>query len=516
MIAPLPACVVQEHRELAAQLAGSRRFEILRTYGPTETPDLRGVAVVFVEDTDVGSGALVRARAYAKLDPDVLLVSIVPEGIDPAHEEALRQSGSFDVIEEGPGLERALMRLAGMTRYVIELRAERARLASGLAHADRLAAIGLLAAGVGHEINNPSHAILANLEAVRADLEALLARPRFQQTELLQHYAPGWFESLGDCIGGCRRIASIVRSLTVFSRTTDQGPGPEPTILNDEISSVLRLVGKELRYQTRVELDLDPQLPAVIAPTHALTQVITNLVVNALQALQGQAPERRLLSIRTSHDEEVVMMEVRDTGPGMDAEVLARIFDPFFTTKPIGQGTGLGLSITQELVRKAGGEILVESEPGYGTTFRVVLPRPPMPARGPRLLSAPPPPLSRLRVLLVDDDELLLRALQRALQQDFECIAVSSGRAALELVRRHEHFDVIVSDVVMPDMNGLDLYEAVRAQDPGLAERSIFLSGGLHQASLIKRIHDTGRLFLNKPLSPRDLARRIHEIGLRA
>jgi signal transduction histidine kinase len=510
---PLPACVVYERPRLAATLGETGHFAILRSYDTLTSPDLLGAAVVFVEDTELGSGAIARARSFAAAEPDVLLVSIVPAGIELAQEAALRNAGAFDVISDGPELPRALMRLAAMTRHVITLRQERQHLSSGLAHGDRLAAIGLLAAGVGHEINNPNQALLANLESVRTDLESLLARPRIQQSDVLQQYASEWLETLGDCVGGCRRIASIVRSLAVFSRTSEDTPRPEPTVLNEEIATVLRLIGKELRYQTKVELDLDPEQPYVVTPAYTMTQVLTNLVVNALQALQGVEPDRRSLRIHTSHDEELVCLEVRDTGPGMSPEVLARIFDPFFTTKPVGQGTGLGLAITRELVRKAGGEILVESEPGFGTSFRVVLPRPAPVARRPRPLSAPPPALARLRVLIVDDDELLLRALLRALSQDFECTGVTSGRAALALLDKNEHFDVVVSDVVMPEMNGLELYQAVRRVDPSLARRSIFLSGGLQPGGLEQSILETGRSLLDKPLSPRDLAKRIYELG---
>lgn len=510
---PLPVCVVYERVELVDALARSGYFEILRSCSASEAPELHGALIAFVEDSDTGVAAVARARSFAAAEPEVLLVTVVPATIDLAQEAALRHAGAFEVISDGPELPRALMRVASVARHVANLRVERAQLTSGLAHGDRLAAIGLLAAGVGHEINNPNQALLANLATVRSDIEELLARPRIHQSEMLQQYASEWLETLGDCVGGCRRIAQIVRSLTVFSRTSEEAPRPEPTILNDEITTVLRLIGKELRYQTKVDLELDPDLPYVVTPAHTMTQVLTNLVVNALQAMQTIEPEKRSLRIRTSHDDDLVCLEVRDSGPGMSREVLARIFDPFFTTKPVGQGTGLGLAIARELVQKAGGEILVESEPGFGTSFRVVVPRPAPVARMPRPLSAPPPGLARLRVLIVDDDEMLLRALLRALSQDFECTGVTSGRAALNLLEKDAYFDVVVSDVVMPEMNGLELYQAVRRLDPSLARRAIFLSGGLQPGGLEQSILETGRALLDKPLSPRDLAKRIRELG---
>jgi CheY-like chemotaxis protein len=167
-------------------------------------------------------------------------------------------------------------------------------------------------------------------------------------------------------------------------------------------------------------------------------------------------------------------------------------------------------------VHRAGGEIFVESEPGFGPVFRVVLPRPARVAFRPRPLSAPPPSHGRLRVLIVDDDEMLLRAITSSLAEDFECTPVASGRAALELVQKAERFDVMLSDVVMPGMDGLRLYQQISDIDPRLAEHTVFFSGGLRSRSLEHAIVDTGRPLLSKPISMRDLARRLREAAAAA
>ncbi|MFO0714214.1 MAG: ATP-binding protein [Sandaracinus sp.] len=514
-LAPISACVVEESPELSPRLVATGDFSLLRRYDPSTPPDTRGASVLFVEDSDPSHAALARTRSFAASDVDVLLVVVVPQGVAIEQERALRQAGAFDVIELGPGLERALYRLAATARRVIAMREERAQLAAGLAHEDRLAAIGKLAASVSHEINTPIQTIVANLDSIRLELEALLARPRSQHGELLERYASNLLETVSDSLTGSRRISAIVRSLKEFARTTEATARLEPTSLNDEVQSVLRLVGKEARFQVKVELELDPMLPQVLAPAHTMTQVLTNLVVNALQALDQVDPAQRKLRIHTAADVEMVIVEVSDTGPGMPPEVVARIFDPFFTTKPSGQGTGLGLAITKELVRKAGGEILVDSELGRGTSFRVALPRPPPISVRPRPLSVPPPSIAHLRVLIVDDDELLLRALARALKQQFEVTTVASGRGALERLRKGEHFDVLVSDIVMPEMNGHELYVAIRELDVRLSEHAIFLSGGLQATALSQAITETGRALLEKPLSPRDLAKKIYEVAPR-
>lgn len=513
---PLEACLAYERADTPARVAAAApgQLRIARAFSlADEPPDLTACSLLLLEQRDHGSAIVARARSFAAAGPELLLVMILPPGAPLALETALREAGVFDIVEDGPELPRAIGRTAAMVRHVMRLRAERARLASTLAHNDRLTAIGLLAAGVGHEINNPSAAILTNAESMREDLEGLLARPRFQQAEVLTQRAGRWLEALGDTIGAARRVTSIVRALNVFSRRTDENAQLEPTILNEEVATVIRLVGKEVRWQANLVLELDPDLPYVVAPPYAMTQVVTNLVVNALQALESGQRDSRQLRVSTCFDGESVMLEVADNGPGIPAEVIERVFDPFFTTKPAGAGTGLGLSITRELVRRSGGEIFVESEAGFGARFRVVLPRPARVRTAARPLSAPPPPQSRLRLLVVDDDELLLRAMARSLSDDFECTFVASGGEALEVVRRADPFDVMLSDVVMPEMDGLRLYDQIGDVDPRLAAHTLFFSGGLRSPSLQRAILDTGRPILTKPISIRDLARRIREVA---
>lgn len=477
-----------------------------------EPPDLRECPILIMEQPDLGPCGVVRAQTFAAAGPFILVI-VVPEGASTEYELSLRDAGAFDVIESGPSFRRGLLRMVRTARQILRLRAEQLRLSAGLAHSERLSAIGLLAAGVGHEINNPSTAVLANAERLRSELEALLSRPRLQQADALQKYAGDWLESLGDCIAASRRITSVVRALNVFSRRADERARPEPTFVNDEVATVLRLVGKEVRFQAHVELDLDPGLPYVLAPPHAITQVITNLVVNALQALESKSREARELRIRTSHDDDVVFFEIADNGPGIAPEVVARVFDPFFTTKSVGAGTGLGLSISRELVHRSGGEIFVESELDRGACFRVVLPRPDPSLPGPASTSWPPLSTARLRVLIVDDDEMLLRAITGSLAEEFECIPVANARTALDIIEKAERFDVMVTDVVMPEMDGLELYAKVLERDPSLAERTLFFSGGLQSQGLEQALVATGRPVLGKPISMRELSRKIRRIA---
>ena len=473
-----------------------------------ETPDLEGARFVFVEDPSSGDTLRARTQSFAAAMPSGLLVMMVPFPRELV-EDDLMAAGAFAVIDDGPELKRHLSRILHAARRYVKQAEEHTQLSSELAHQDRLSALGVLAAGVGHEVNNPCTAILANATVIRDQLENLLSRPRYQQAEGLNERAGDWLEALGDCIGASRRITSIVKTLNVFSRKSPSAE-PEPVHLNEVVQSVLRLVGKEIRFQASVDLLLDEHLPPVSAQPHSMMQVVTNLIVNAIHALE-ETEGTRCLTIRTSHDEECVLMEVTDSGPGIAPETIGRIFDPFFTTKA-GKGSGLGLAITRELVTRAGGEIFVESEPGEGTLFRVVLPRPPVHSAEKRTPSVRPA-WERLRVMIVDDDAMLLRSITRSLDDRFECIPVNSAAAALSSLDRDDRIDVLVTDIVMPGENGVDLYEQLVRDRPHLASRTIFFSGGVSSEALQAAILRTGRPLLGKPIDMLEFVRTVRDVA---
>ncbi len=208
-------------------------------------------------------------------------------------------------------------------------------------------------------------------------------------------------------------------------------------------------------------------------------QVILNLIVNAAQAMpEGHADRNEIcLTTRTSDDGRAVI-EVSDTGSGITEENLVRIFDPFFTTKPVGVGTGLGLSICHRIVSELGGQIAVESRVGKGTLFRVTLPAATAKATPARVLSAPPMASGRARVLVVDDEVALGRALQRSLSAHHDVIALTSGGEALLRIAAGERFDVILSDLMMPEVSGMEMHGRLQSLAPDQAERMIFVTGG--------------------------------------
>jgi signal transduction histidine kinase len=466
--------------------------------------------LLIFEQRDVTDAATPSVYSLTSAHRDLVVVVLVPAPRSRC-ESSLLQAGAFDVVDDGSELDSQLAHTMAAARRVVALQEERARLTSELAHQDKLSALGVLAAGVSHEINNPCAAILSNIVVIRDQLQALVERPRFQRIEALDSIIGEWAESLGDCIAATNRIQSIVKTLNVFSRKSDTA-SPIRVELNDEIRTVLRLIGKEVRFQAHFDVLLAPGMPAILAPPNCLTQVLTNLLVNALQALEKT--EHPLISITTDFDDTHVLLEIVDNGPGMSPDVLSRIFDPFFTTKPIGRGTGLGLAITRQLVEKMGGEIFVESEPGHGAKFTVVLERKLALIEGARAERGfGPPQYDRLRVLLIDDDELTLRSMQRSLAPHFECTSLARAELALATLREDSEFDVIVADVVMPDMNGLDFFVQVAATHPELSARTLFISGGITSEALRARVSDTGRPCLAKPVDVQELIRTIRRVG---
>jgi signal transduction histidine kinase/CheY-like chemotaxis protein len=495
------------------QLAIERNLVIDGIYDLQDTgalEHLEPVTMLIMEESAAIDVVAARVYSIARANPDLLIVVLLTQR-RPQPERLLR-AGAFDVLVDGAHLASALDRTLAAATRVAALQAERSQLTSELAHQDKLSALGVLAAGVSHEINNPCAAILSNINVIRDQLEVLVSRPRFHRADALDQVASDWIEALGDCVNAANRIHQIVKTLNVFSRKSDSAQ-PVLIDLNEEVRTVMRLIGKEVRFQAEFATNLSAELPPVAAPPNSITQIVTNLVVNALQALEGSGVAAPRIYISTDFDENHVMLEVGDNGPGIPPEVVDRIFDPFFTTKPVGKGTGLGLSITQQLVQKMGGEIFVDSDLGAGARFSVLLQRSQVQTSVPSGEHWTPPASERLRVLLLDDDDLILRSMQRSLSTHFECQAIDDPRAALTLLGSDGDFDAVVSDVVMPDMNGLEFWNELGRLHADLALRTVFISGGITSERLRVRVSDTGRPCLSKPLDMTELIRTIRRVG---
>jgi two-component system, cell cycle sensor histidine kinase and response regulator CckA len=336
---------------------------------------------------------------------------------------------------------------------------------------DRMIAMGGLAAGVAHEINNPLAAVMGNLGLIARAVSRLEAGGG----------DPGSVSEITDEVRDAQQAAErmrrIVRDLKVFSRPDEESKGPVD--VHRVLDSSLQLAGNEIRHRARLVKDFGKIRPA-FANEARLGQVFLNLLLNATQAIQEGHADANEIRVTTRTDGEGrIVVEVRDTGSGMTPEVRSRLFTPFFTTKAIGVGTGLGLSISQRIVTSLGGTIEVESEFGNGSVFRVTLP----PAQGesaPEEATARPaePATRRGRVLVVDDEAALTRLLARVLSGTHAVTVETRARDALERLRSGVEFDVILCDLMMPEMTGMDLHAALQETVPGQAARMVFLTGG--------------------------------------
>jgi signal transduction histidine kinase/CheY-like chemotaxis protein len=386
--------------------------------------------------------------------------------------------------------------------HVLRARAERARVNARLAEADRLAAVGTLAAGVAHEINNPLAYLLGGLEYLQRELSALAPALAGRADELR--------EVVAEMRTGGERIRHIVRDLKTFSRADEETSAEVD--LRRLAESSLHLAGHELARRARVVRDLGP-VPPVRANEGRIGQVLLNLLVNAAQALPEGTPGAHEVRVATRTDGAGrAVIEVSDTGPGIAPEIQGRIFEPFFTTKPQGVGTGLGLWISRNIVAAAGGTLEVESAPGAGATFRVVLPpaaagagggarRPPEEPRGPRT-----------RVLVVDDDALVANAIRRALSGEHDVVVETSARAALARITASEPFGAIVCDLMMPEMSGMELHAELKRVSPESEGRVIFITGGAYARAAREYLEAVPNPRLEKPFDAETLRATIRGV----
>ena len=229
-----------------------------------------------------------------------------------------------------------------------------------------------------------------------------------------------------------------------------------------------------MKHRAELVLDVPEGLPPVRGGPRRLEQVFVNLLLNAAQSFDP-AQSAAVVRVRARAEGQGVTVEVTDNGPGIAPQIQARIFEPFFTTKPTGSGTGLGLAISQSIVADAGGELSVESEPGRGTTFRVALP---VAEHTARLVTAAPSSPRHARILIIDDEPPLARSLGALLARDHDVEVMTSGADALEHLLAGETYDVVLCDVMMPNVSGIDLYERLAHDRPGEEAKIIFMTGG--------------------------------------
>jgi len=366
---------------------------------------------------------------------------------------------------------------------------------------DKLTAIGVLTAGIVHEINNPLTWLLGNLEYIKKNATSI----NHGKLE----------ELLIESIQGVKRIRDIVHNLKGFTRADEN---EKTTIdVNKILDSALTFVSSDVKLRAKVEKKYALNLPLITLNSGKLHQVFLNLIINALQAMTLDDIKNNKIQIKTSQVDKQLRIDIKDTGIGIPGENLSKIFTPFFTTKPAGIGTGLGLSICSEIVNSFGGKITVESLPGKGTTFSVYLPlgdnikTESVEKKPEEILN---PITARKRILLVDDEQNILNSLKRSLDDYHDVTIALSGQRAIHLLKENvEQYDMVITDLSMAGITGADLYYFVSDNYPALKERIIFMTGGAFSTDLKKFVSSINNPFIYKPFELNELLKLIEYIG---
>jgi signal transduction histidine kinase/CheY-like chemotaxis protein len=367
------------------------------------------------------------------------------------------------------------------------------RMQAELLQAEKLATLGKLIAGIAHEINNPLTAILGGASVLAYDIE----NPEHKETlEAIAHEA--------------QRAADLVKNLLAFSRR--QSGNMQVCAINDIIRDTCGLIRHQLKLKNiRLTVGTPDLSPLVKVNSLQIEQVILNLINNAEHAIEMEGRSDGNITVEVEEDQDSVTIHIIDNGIGMPIEVRESIYDPFFTTKEVGKGTGLGLSIAQGIIQAHGGKIICSSGLHAGASFTVTLPRAneeiaetkPLPAKNSVGSTSPPEiaPTNRLRILLVDDEELIRSALSRFLKTyHYDVVTAQDGQEGLAIAHK-ESFDFIISDIRMPRMNGLEFYRGMLEVDRIYRQRFIFMTGDLISNDLITKVRETPCPCLEKPFS---------------
>lgn len=399
-----------------------------------------------------------------------------------------RQGRARDVVDSAAPIVDETGALLGGVMVLRDVTEQRA-LERQLASAERLASLGILAVGVAHELNNPLTWII---DSVTRLAEALAGG------DVVGDRRAELSTDAGEALQGARRIRRIVRDLAVPS---PRGADPEGCRVADAIGEALASRPPD----PALTADVDGSLRVAMAAPR-LVRVLSALLSNAAQAIAGVSRRAHQITVRARREGEVAIVEVHDTGGGMNAATRLRAFEPFFTTWPSGAGPGLGLAIAHGLITAAGGSIAIAETSHAGTTVVVTLPiaapEPPAPAR-------PAAPPAHARILAIDDEAPLRKLVARVLRA--HAIEAVEPEDALARLQAGQRYDLILCDITMPRLSGIDLHAAVVALDPEQARRFVFVTGGAVDVRSSEFLATTTYPILGKPFTPAQLEALVAE-----
>ncbi len=377
-----------------------------------------------------------------------------------------------------------------------------------------------LAAGVAHEVNNPAAYVAANLQVLREVVDAvsiLALAPQPPKVELERLLGEAR-EIISENLQGMSRISSIVRNLMDFSQLDQDRV--EAVQINEVVNAACSIVYNQVRHRARLIKALG-DVPVIAADRGRLTQVMVNLLMNSAEAIEEGAAGHHFVEIRTELAGDQIVISVIDSGPGIPKEVQHLVFEPFFTTKSGPKNVGLGLPVCVDIVRHHRGDLRMVTQVDRGTRFDVLLPlhtglAAEVPLRAKPVDEDKAEVPRGARVLLIDDETLLLKAYRRMLADSCEVVTAAGGEEALELLRYDPNFDAVICDLMMPHVDGPMIYEELARTAPDLIPRIIFCSGGAFTPRARTFAGTVANQLLEKPVGANALKAAIARITKKA
>jgi PAS domain S-box-containing protein len=458
--------------------------EVFRIHGldpDSDQPPLEDAINAYHPDDREMVGRAVEG-AIARKEPFDFEARVVRPGGEVRH---VVSSGVPETDESGE-----VVAIFGVFRDVTDERL----LAETLRRTERMASLGTMAAGIAHEINNPLGFVLGNLELLREELVSLSDR-------IPPELGPELLDILDNSFSGARRIRKIVEGMRSFSHI---GTGETALVdLSKVVIAAAEIAQHQVQPVARLVRQVEPT-SRVEGDESQLTQVLVNLLVNAAQAIHPGDADRNRVEVTLTMAGEQVELSVADTGPGVPDDLKARIFDPFFTTKPVGTGTGLGLSVCHSIVTQHGGTLGVEDRPGGGCLMTIRLPVASRDRDSDGTAAADGPP-DLPRILVVDDEARALELLRRALRSRFRVTSVDSGQGAIDVLSGAASFDVVLCDLMMPTVSGVEVHNWIMEHRPELLPRFVIATGGAFTPGAAAFLEETDVRVIRKPFEVAEL-----------
>jgi two-component system cell cycle sensor histidine kinase/response regulator CckA len=479
--------------EVAIALEGGAQPRRLGSYGPLPTSLARaGDEASLVAALERLGMESIWSRAYAQKDAPPFLLALAgrkPDTIS-AEDDAL--------LEAASALIDLRLRAHAAQATADKREATRRMMEGRLVEIERQSTVGKVASAVAHDLSAPISALLMEIGELRERVTYLAGF--LPETNVIIRNV---LEDIRGLVDHCNESSERARQLLTDFRLAAH-PGGSNSVpsaaanIGEAIRACVRLVLPLARDKARIEVTIAPDLPIIAGNHKRIESALQNLLTNAVQAASIREGYAGLVEVRARREGPDIVVEVQDNGVGMAPEVRSRIFEPFFTTKPQQLGTGLGLPIARDAIETHGGRIDCESEPGRGALFRIQLPITPVPAHA-------VPTQVRRRVLVVDDDDGVARALERILRADYDVTIARGGEHALELITTVGPFDAMLVDLAMPIMDGPHLYERIRHAWPGMEKKIIFATGGAFTAASRAFLASVPNSRFEKPITGEEL-----------